>query len=70
MRSLNAWAQEATEYAEQLLAPGTVVGLEYDQNALIPMAARWRASSWKTGRLANAEIARQGLATPLLDRTQ
>lgn len=57
---------EATEYAEQLLAPGTVVGLEYDQEINDPYGRTLAGIFLEDGRLANAEIARQGLATPLL----
>ena len=57
---------EATEYAEQLLAPGTVVGLEYDQERTDSYGRTLVGVFLEDGRLANAEIARQGLATPLL----
>lgn len=57
---------EATEYVEQLLSPGTVVGLEYDQERTDRYGRTLAGVFLEDGRLANAEIARQGLATPLL----
>lgn len=57
---------EATRYAEQLMAPGTVVGLEYDQERSDSYGRTLAGVFLEDGRLANAEIARQGLATPLL----
>ncbi|MEX5261274.1 thermonuclease family protein [Kocuria sp. CPCC 205263] len=56
---------EATALLEELLPPGTVVGLEYDQERTDRYDRTLAGVFLKDGTLVNAEIARQGLGTPL-----
>ncbi|MFC6257988.1 thermonuclease family protein, partial [Kocuria oceani] len=56
---------EATALLEELLPPGTVVGLEYDQERTDSYGRRLAGVFLEDGTLVNAEIARQGLGTPL-----
>ncbi|MFF0904991.1 UNVERIFIED_CONTAM: thermonuclease family protein [Kocuria sp. CPCC 205316] len=56
---------EATALLEELLPPGTVVGLEYDQERTDSYDRTLAGVFLQDGTLVNAEIARQGLGTPL-----
>ncbi|EYT53922.1 MULTISPECIES: thermonuclease family protein [Kocuria] len=56
---------EATALLEELLPPGTVVGLEYDQERTDRYDRTLAGVFLEDGTLVNAEIARQGLGTPL-----
>lgn len=56
---------EATALLEELLPPGTVVGLEYDQERTDSYDRTLAGVFLQNGTLVNAEIARQGLGTPL-----
>lgn len=56
---------EATALLEELLPPGTVVGLEYDQERTDRYDRTLAGVFREDGTLVNAEIARQGLGTPL-----
>lgn len=57
---------EATALLEELLPPGTVVGLEYDQERTDSYGRTLAGVFREDGALVNAEIARRGLGTPLL----
>lgn len=56
---------EATALLEELLPPGTVVGLEYDEERTDSYGRTLAGVFLEDGTLVNAEIARQGLGTPL-----
>lgn len=56
---------EATALLEELLPAGTVVGLEYDQERTDSYGRTLAGVFLADGTLVNAEIARQGLGTPL-----
>ena len=56
---------EATALLEELLPPGTLVGLEYDQERTDSYGRTLAGVFREDGTLVNAEIARQGLGTPL-----
>lgn len=56
---------EAAALLEELLPPGTVVGLEYDQERTDRYDRTLAGVFLEDGTLVNAEIARQGLGTPL-----
>ncbi len=56
---------EATALLEELLPPGTVVGLEYDEERTDSYGRTLAGVFRQDGTLVNAEIARRGLGTPL-----
>lgn len=56
---------EASEYLEELLPPGEVVGLEHDKAKKDRYGRTLAGVFLDDGRLVNAEIAREGLGVPV-----